>query len=127
MNNYLAHVREDNGEVQTVKEHLANTRGLANSFAAEPFKPLAGYAGMIHDIGKYRVGFQACDTLCNRQDSCIQPHKVYQYPPQALLSAVSTMSSFRRTRSTCHKQVSGIFDDYNIPQILSVLVIPFWA
>lgn len=58
MEKYFAHIREDNGEVQTVDEHLRNTRDLAAGFAAEPFKALAGYAGLIHDIGKYRDGFQ---------------------------------------------------------------------
>ena len=59
MEKYLAHIREDNGEEQTIEEHLRNTAALAEGFAAEPLKPLAEYAGLIHDIGKYRDGFQA--------------------------------------------------------------------
>lgn len=59
MEQYFAHIREDNGEVQSIEEHLRNTSTLAAGFASEPFKPIAGYAGQTHDIGKYRDGFQA--------------------------------------------------------------------
>lgn len=58
MEKFLAHIRDDNGEVQTINEHLKNTGSLAAQFAADPFRPLAEYAGLIHDIGKYRDGFQ---------------------------------------------------------------------
>ncbi|MGN0688088.1 MAG: CRISPR-associated endonuclease Cas3'', partial [Oscillospiraceae bacterium] len=58
MKEYLAHKREDNGSVQTIEEHLKATGQLAAGFACEPLRPIAEYAGRIHDIGKYRDGFQ---------------------------------------------------------------------
>lgn len=58
MSSFLAHIRDDDGKGQTIDEHLINTGGLAAGFAAEPFRALAAYAGQIHDIGKYRDGFQ---------------------------------------------------------------------
>lgn len=58
MEKYLAHIRKEDNKEQTVEEHLRETADLAEGFADEPFKPLARYAGIIHDIGKFRDGFQ---------------------------------------------------------------------
>lgn len=57
MEKFLAHIRDDGAE-QTIGEHLAQTADLARGFAVEPFKTLADFAGKIHDIGKFRNGFQ---------------------------------------------------------------------
>lgn len=57
MEQFIAHIRDDKTE-QTIAEHLSKTADLARSFAVEPFRALAGYAGQIHDIGKFRDGFQ---------------------------------------------------------------------
>ncbi len=57
--NFIAHIREDNGAEQTIEEHCEAVRRLAESFAIDVFKPLAAYLGYIHDIGKFRDGFQA--------------------------------------------------------------------
>lgn len=58
MENFLAHIRKDNGKEQTIEEHLSETAFLAEGFADNPFKPLARYTAIIHDIGKFRDGFQ---------------------------------------------------------------------
>ena len=52
---YLAHIADD-GRVQTVSEHLHGTGELAAGFAA-PFGAAdeARAAGLLHDIGTYRV------------------------------------------------------------------------
>ncbi len=57
MEKFLAHIRDDDAE-QTIEEHLQETADLARGFAVEPFKPLAEFAAQIHDIGKFRDGFQ---------------------------------------------------------------------
>ena len=52
---YLAHIADD-GRVQTISEHLRGTGELAAGFAA-PFgaSDEARAAGLLHDIGTYRV------------------------------------------------------------------------
>ncbi len=55
---FIAHKRED-GTEQTIEEHCEAVKRLAESFAIDEFKPLAAYSGYIHDIGKFRDGFQA--------------------------------------------------------------------
>lgn len=55
---YIAHIRED-GETQTVKDHLSETAELAEKFAAEFFSGThAFYCGLYHDAGKYSQDFQ---------------------------------------------------------------------
>ena len=54
---YIAHIN-DNGEKQSVKEHLENTEKLCREWAVEPVKNLAGIAARLHDIGKYSDKFQ---------------------------------------------------------------------
>lgn len=55
---YIAH-KKDNGEIQTVKEHLVGTAELCSRFA-DSFGAgdLGKLCGMAHDIGKYSDGFQ---------------------------------------------------------------------
>lgn len=56
---FAAHIRESDGAVQTIAEHLKGTAALAEKFA-EPFGAgaMAYACGLAHDIGKYTVGFQ---------------------------------------------------------------------
>ena len=55
---FAAHIRDD-GEIQTVAEHLNGVAVLARGFA-EPFGAggMAYQCGLAHDIGKYTAGFQ---------------------------------------------------------------------
>ncbi len=55
---FIAHKRQD-GKEQTIDEHCEAVKRLAESFAIDEWKPLAAYSGYIHDIGKFRDGFQA--------------------------------------------------------------------
>lgn len=55
---YIAHINE-NGEIQSVKDHLQGTAERAKQFAAEFGCGDAGYlCGLMHDIGKYSAEFQ---------------------------------------------------------------------
>lgn len=55
----IAHIREIDGEKQTVKEHLIEVRNLAERFGEKLGVPhLAGLAGLLHDFGKYSDDFQ---------------------------------------------------------------------
>ncbi|ARP50460.1 MULTISPECIES: CRISPR-associated helicase/endonuclease Cas3 [Caproicibacterium] len=56
---YAAHIRETDGTVQTVQEHLKNVAAMARTFA-EPFGAgdMAYQCGLAHDIGKFSAGFQ---------------------------------------------------------------------
>ena len=55
---YKAHIQEQSGEIQTVKEHSENTAALCREFAVEPMKDLLYIIGLMHDIGKYQPAFQ---------------------------------------------------------------------
>lgn len=50
---YIAHIREKDGEIQTVQEHLKEVNGLCERFGDKiGLKYLAGLAGLLHDLGK---------------------------------------------------------------------------
>lgn len=54
---YYAHTRED-GERQTVKDHLIGVSKLAEGFSVDFLKPLAKKASYDHDTGKYALKYQ---------------------------------------------------------------------
>lgn len=54
----VAHIRENTGEEQTVKQHCEETAALAASFATDAMKPVVHAAGLLHDVGKYQPAFQ---------------------------------------------------------------------
>ena len=54
----IAHIRESDGQVQTVEEHLHEVRKLAESYGVKlGVKHIAGLAGLLHDLGKYTHQF----------------------------------------------------------------------
>lgn len=55
---YIAHINENTGDIQTIKEHSERTARLCNEFAVENMKPVAKKTGKLHDIGKYGNRFQ---------------------------------------------------------------------
>lgn len=55
---YIAHVREETGEIQTVKQHCENTAKLCSDYAILEMQSLLYAMGMAHDIGKYQFSFQ---------------------------------------------------------------------
>lgn len=55
---FIAHIREIDGEIQTVQAHLNEVRELSEEYGEKiGVKYLAGLAGMLHDVGKYTEGF----------------------------------------------------------------------
>ncbi|MEG2139056.1 MAG: CRISPR-associated endonuclease Cas3'', partial [Oscillospiraceae bacterium] len=59
MGTYIAHRRADDGEEQSILDHLSNTAERAQAFAAAFGAGEEGYrCGMLHDIGKYSEAFQ---------------------------------------------------------------------
>lgn len=55
---YYAHINENTGQVQTVKQHCENVASMAENFVIQPFKTLAYDIGLYHDVGKYQPSFQ---------------------------------------------------------------------
>lgn len=55
---YKAHINENTGEIQTVKEHCENTAELCRQFAIPVLKNIMYNIGLLHDIGKYKKDFQ---------------------------------------------------------------------
>lgn len=55
---YAAHIQEDTGKIQTVKEHSENTADLCRQFAVPPLKDFSYTIGLLHDVGKYQKSFQ---------------------------------------------------------------------
>jgi CRISPR-associated endonuclease/helicase Cas3 len=58
-NNFVAHHRSCDNEIQTVYAHLMDTASICKQFTAKIGLPEAGeLLGLLHDIGKYSPDFQ---------------------------------------------------------------------
>ncbi len=56
---YIAHIREKDGKIQTVQDHLEGVRRLSEEFGEKiGVKHLAGLAGLLHDLGKNTEQFK---------------------------------------------------------------------
>ncbi len=57
---YIAHIRSNDQTIQSVREHLLDTKKLAEDWG-HPFELnyVCGLAAMLHDIGKYSDAFQS--------------------------------------------------------------------
>jgi CRISPR-associated endonuclease/helicase Cas3 len=56
---YIAHIRQNDGKVQSLSEHLLETAKLCEKFAAKIGLAQTGYVlGLLHDFGKYSAAFQ---------------------------------------------------------------------
>ncbi len=53
----IAHKNED-GAIQTVREHSENTARLCEDFAVDELKTLCRFIGLLHDVGKYQPSFR---------------------------------------------------------------------
>lgn len=72
----IAHLRVDSDGTQSrhsLEDHLRSTAALAEDFAA-PFstRAWAALAGLWHDLGKYRPGFQAYIRQANDPDAHVE-------------------------------------------------------
>ncbi|GLJ03712.1 CRISPR-associated helicase Cas3' [Bacillus sp. YKCMOAS1] len=57
--NYIAHVRKQDGAIQTVSDHLLEVKSLCERFGDKlGIRHIAGLAGVLHDLGKYSKEFQ---------------------------------------------------------------------
>jgi len=55
---YVAHINDDTGKIQTVKEHSENTAKLGQEYTVPALKEVVYAAGMLHDCGKFQDSFQ---------------------------------------------------------------------
>lgn len=54
----IAHIRERDGHIQTVEEHLLEVRNLSERYGEKiGVRHIAGLAGILHDMGKYSKEF----------------------------------------------------------------------
>jgi CRISPR-associated endonuclease/helicase Cas3 len=75
MNSFLAHIRNEKGRLiaHALDEHLGEVSRLAAEFAAEfQAADWAALAGLWHDLGKYRPGFQRYIRQCGDPDAHIE-------------------------------------------------------
>lgn len=57
---YIAHIREKDGEIQTVQDHLEGVSLLSEKFGKKVgVENLAGIAGLLHDLGKNTEEFKS--------------------------------------------------------------------
>lgn len=55
---FIAHIRQSDNKVQTVKDHLLEVKELAEQYGTPMgMKYLCGLAGVLHDFGKYSNAF----------------------------------------------------------------------
>lgn len=56
---FIAHIREADRKIQSVKEHLLEVQRLAEAYGAKiGVRYIAGLAGVLHDMGKYTDEFR---------------------------------------------------------------------
>jgi len=75
MESFLAHVRNEDGRLveHALEDHLSEVSRLAAEFAAEfQAAEWAALAGLWHDLGKYRSGFQRYIRRCGDPDAHIE-------------------------------------------------------
>ncbi|MFZ7131148.1 MAG: CRISPR-associated helicase Cas3' [Eubacteriales bacterium] len=56
---FIAHIREDDNKIQTVEEHLLESKILAEFYGEKlQISHLTGLAALLHDLGKYTNAFK---------------------------------------------------------------------
>lgn len=55
---YIAHKREQDNKIQTVKEHSNQTAEICEKCSIKELKNIAYNIGLLHDVGKYQKSFQ---------------------------------------------------------------------
>lgn len=75
MSNYWAHTKNAEGRPHLLHEHLRGVGDLAEQFASQMNPQLcepARWAGLLHDLGKYRDEFQ--EYLRDERESSVETH-----------------------------------------------------
>ena len=55
---YIAHKKDTDEKIQTIKEHSDNTAKLCEQYIIPELGNIGYVLGKTHDIGKYQQGFQ---------------------------------------------------------------------
>ena len=96
--NFYAHTAEDPGEWQPLATHLKNVAELAARFDAQcGLENAARTAGLLHDLGKYRIEFQ--EYLCQNRSAGTETH-------HAIYGAAL---AFRQAQEECPSLLTAAF------------------
>lgn len=95
-----AHIRIVDGrvEIHPLEDHLREVARLAGEFAG-PFgaESWAGLAGLWHDLGKYRPGFQAYIRSSSDPDAHIEQRVAGNDKTHSAAGAIHAIENFRNT------------------------------
>jgi CRISPR-associated endonuclease/helicase Cas3 len=83
---FLAHTENANGVPHLLRDHLQTVGDLARHFAGKgnpALRDVAYWAGLLHDLGKYRSEFQ--DYLLKKRESSTETHHAVYGAALALL------------------------------------------
>ncbi|GAB4472659.1 MAG: CRISPR-associated helicase Cas3' [Burkholderiaceae bacterium] len=98
-----AHIRRADGrfEIHALWEHLREVARLAATFA-EPFRGTrwAELAGVWHDLGKYRPGFQAYIRCTNDPDAHIEQRVAGKDKTHSTAGAIHAIATLQRQYGT---------------------------
>ncbi|MBA3356157.1 MAG: CRISPR-associated endonuclease Cas3'' [Pyrinomonadaceae bacterium] len=111
---YLAHTENERGISHPLKDHLRSVGELASDFAAQMNPAMcvtARWAGLLHDLGKYRDEFQEY-LLGNRKKSHETHHAVYG----AKLAAANRKTALAFAIAAHH---AGLHDAEKLREMLS--------
>lgn len=111
---YLAHTANESGKCHELKDHLRAVGELAAEFAGQMNRELAEcarWAGLLHDLGKYRREFQEY-LLGNRNGSYETHHAVYG----AKLAAAHRKTSLAFAIAAHH---AGLHDAERLRELLN--------
>jgi len=93
---YIAHIRKDSNECQSVAEHSLNTANLAAELCSiDELKTAAYLAGLLHDAGKYTFGFKKYILKANDDPSSVRKGEVSHSASGAYL--ISELSDLMNT------------------------------